>query len=60
MFLGQFFVKNAKNDPRTLFERPKSEKNENRKNAEIAGNRVKMAVFDLLNAKTRTFFKISA
>ena len=26
MFLGQFFVKNAKNDPKTLFERPKSDK----------------------------------
>ena len=58
MLLGQFFVKNAKNDPRKLFDRPKSEKNENRKNAEIAENRVKVAVFDLLNAKTRTFSKI--
>ena len=60
MFLGQFYVKNTKNDPRTLFERPKSEKKiENRKNAEIAGNRAKMAVFDLLNAKTGTILKIS-
>ena len=60
MFLGQFFVKNAKNDPRTLFERPKSEKilkiGKMQKSPEIGW---KMAVFDLLNAKTRTFFKIS-
>ena len=27
MFLGQFFVKNAKSELRTLFERPKSDKN---------------------------------
>ena len=26
MFMGQFFVKNVKNDPRTFFERPKSDK----------------------------------
>ena len=28
MFLGQFFIKNAKNEPRTLFELAKSEENE--------------------------------
>ena len=32
---------------------------ENRKNAEIAGKSVKIAVFDVQNAKTRAFFKIS-
>ena len=45
MFLGQFFVKDAKNDPRTHFERPKSGNFEKRKNAEIAGNRVKKGHF---------------
>ena len=45
MFMGQFFVKNEKNDPGTRFERPKSENFENRENAEIAGNSVKMAFF---------------
>ena len=45
MFLGQFFVKNAKNDAGTLFERPKSENLKNRENAEMSGNSVKMAFF---------------
>ena len=32
MFLGQIFTKNAKNDPKTLFEASKSVKNQNSKN----------------------------
>ena len=58
MFLGQFFVKNAKNDPRTLFERPKSEKKiENRKNAEIAGNGVKNDRFRPSKRQNSDIFK---
>ena len=41
MFLGQILVTNAKNDPRTLFERPNWDKIENRKIAEILVNSVK-------------------
>ena len=44
---AQFFTKNATNGPRTHFERSKSGKIENRENAEIPDNSVKMAVFDL-------------
>ena len=32
MFLGQIFAKNAKNDPKTLFEASKSVKKQNSKN----------------------------
>ena len=59
MFWGQLFVKNAKIYPRILFKRPKSDNFINRENAEIAGNSVKMAIFDLQNTKTQSFFKIS-
>ena len=38
MFLGQVFVKNTKNDPRTLFGRPKSKKSLTIGKTEIAGN----------------------
>ena len=46
-FLSQFFVKNTKNDTKTLFERPKSVKFENRENEEIPGNSVKNGHFRL-------------
>ena len=45
MFLGQIFVKNAKHDPKTLFERPKPGKFENRKNDEILVNMKKLSRF---------------
>ena len=46
MFLGQFFAKDAINDPRTLFEWPKSDKFlKNRENAQMAGNSVKNCLF---------------
>ena len=55
MFLGQFFVQNAKNEH---FLNGSNWTNfENRENAEIAGNSVKMALFDLQNTKTRPFFQ---
>ena len=41
MFMGQIFVKNAKNDHRTLFNGPNRTKIENRKNVEIILNSVK-------------------
>ena len=39
------FRQKAKNDPRTLFEGPKSEQFENRKNAEVLVNSSKVAFF---------------
>ena len=42
MFLGQIFFKNAKNDPKTLFNSPnRTKKNENQKNVKILINSVK-------------------
>ena len=60
MFLGQFFVMNAKNDTRTLLNGPNGTNFKNREYAEIAGNSVKNGLFDLQNSKTWSFFKISA
>ena len=45
MFLGQFFAKNAKNDPKTLFEASKSVKNKIRKISVKSLNDVKSACF---------------
>ena len=45
MFVGQIFVKSAKNDPGTLFERPKSDRILKSKKAEIPGNSVKNGRF---------------
>ena len=45
MFLGQIFAKNAKNDPRTLFEASKSVKNKIRKITVKSRNDVKSACF---------------
>ena len=57
MFLGHFIVKNAKNDPRTLFERPKSDKfKKKRKNADIAGNSVKSGRFRPLERQNSGIF----
>lgn len=40
-----FFVRNAKCDPRTRFQRSKSDENKNENNAEILRNGVKVAIF---------------
>ena len=45
MFLGQIFTKNAKNDPKTLFEASKSVKNKIRKITVKSQNDVKSAGF---------------
>ena len=45
MFLGQFFAKNAKNDPRTLLNGPSRTKFEIQVNTEIAGNGMKNGRF---------------
>ena len=45
MFLGQIFAKNAKNDPKTLFEASKSVKNKIRKITVKSRNDVKSACF---------------
>ena len=45
MFLGQIFTKNAKNDPKTLFEASKSVKNKIRKITVKSRNDVKSACF---------------
>ena len=58
-FLGQILVKKAKNDPRTLFERPKSDKNCKSENAEILVNSLKMAFLGIQNGKTQPFFKLA-
>ena len=55
MFLSQIFVTNAKNDRRTLFERPKSGKNENRKNAEVVVSSEKVAFLGIQIGKTQPF-----
>ena len=56
MFWGLFFVENAKNDPRRLFERPKSYKFiENWENAEIARNSAKMAFLTFQTPKLGHF-----
>ena len=48
-FLGQFFVKNVENDPKTLYERPKSG------NVEIAENSVKMTFLTFKTPKLAHF-----
>ena len=55
MFFDKIFVKNAKSDAKTLFERPKSEKIDNRKNAEILAYSVKSGLFGIQNRKTQLF-----
>ena len=45
MFLGQIFAKNAKNNPKTLFEASKSVKNKIRKITVKSRNDVKSACF---------------
>ena len=45
MFVGQNFAKNAKNDPKTLFEASKSVKNKIRKITVKSRNDVKSACF---------------
>ena len=45
MFLGQIFAKNAKNDPKTLFEAPKSVKNKIQKITVKSRNDVKSICF---------------
>ena len=45
MFLGQIFAKNAKNDPKTLFEASKSVKNNIRNITVKSRNDVKSACF---------------
>ena len=58
MFFGQFFIMSVKNDPRILLKGPNRTKFGNRDIAEIPVNSVKIAVFDLQNNKTCSFFKI--
>ena len=45
MFLGQIFAKNAKNDPKTLFEASNRSKNKIRKITVKSRNDVKSACF---------------
>ena len=45
MFLGQIFAKNAKNDPKTLFEASKSVKKQNSEITVKSRNDVKNACF---------------
>ena len=52
-------VKNANNDHKTLLERPKSEKNGNKKCRNHMEQR-KVASFGIQNGKTQPLFKISA
>ena len=48
MFLGQIFAKNAKNDPKTLFEASKSVKKQNSENhGNVPKWREKTPVFDM-------------
>ena len=56
MFLGQFFVKNSKNDSKHFFNGSNRTKFEIRENAEIPGNSVKMIFFDTQNTITWSFF----
>ena len=58
MFLDQVFVTTSKDGPKTLFERPKSDEIRKSENAEIMdGAACKIAVFDLQNTKTWSFFE---
>ena len=45
IFLGQFFAKNAKNDPKTFFEASKSVKKQNSENHGKSRNDVKNVCF---------------
>ena len=45
MFLGQILAKNAKNEPKTLFEASKSVKKQNSENTVKSRNHVKSACF---------------
>ena len=57
MFLGQIFVKNAKNDPKTLFEASKSIKNKIRKITVKSRNDVKSACFDMFYVISQPIFE---
>ena len=59
MWLGQYFVRNFNDDPKTPFEYPNRIQIENWENIEIAWNSVKSGPFDLQNGKTPPFFRIS-
>ena len=52
-FLGQFFVKNAKNDPRTFLNGPNRTNFGNRENTENAENSEKNGLFYLQNNESR-------
>ena len=52
-FLGQFFVKNAKNDPRTFLNGPNRTNFGNRENTENAENSEKNCLFYLQNTESR-------
>ena len=59
MFLDQFFVKNAKNCPRTLFEQPKSDKGLKSVKCRNPREQCKKWPFStFIIPKTRSFFKI--
>ena len=53
------FAKNAKNDPKTLFEASKSVKKQNSENHGKSRNDVKSACFDMFYAISQPFLKIS-
>ena len=59
MFLGQIFTKNAKNDPKTLFEAQNRSKNKIRKITVKSRNDVKVPVFDMFYVISQPFLKIS-
>ena len=59
VFLGQIFVKNAKNDPRTLFNGPNRTKIQNRKNIEFLINSVKSGRFGHSERQNSAVFKDS-
>ena len=57
MFLGQTFVKSAENNTRTLFERPKSDKNWKLGKCRNPRKKRKSGLFGIQNGKTQPFFK---
>ena len=60
MFLGQIFTKNAKNDPKTLFEASKSVKKQNSENhGNVAKWREKCLFFTCFYVISQPFLKIS-
>ena len=59
MFLGQIFVKNAKNDPKTLLKRQNRSTNKIKKISVKSRNDVKSACFDMFYVISQPFLKMS-